>query len=188
MDLITVILIAIGLSMDAVAVAVCLGGTNARVSFYGAVTIALWFGIFQAVMPVLGWMVGVTLKELITSIDHWIAFLILLFIGVKMIYESYHNKPNVRTAGAIKLNVLFLLSIATSIDALAVGISFAFMDIEIVNPVIIIGFITFILSLIGIYLGKKAGILFAKRIEVVGGIILILIGTRILFQHIGFIF
>lgn len=180
-------MIAIGLSMDAVAVAVCLGGTNVRINLKQAVIVAIWFGAFQALMPLIGWFVGVTLKELITSIDHWIAFFILLFIGVKMIYESYHHKPDVIPAESIKLNILFLLSIATSIDALAVGISFAFMDIEIINPIIIIGLITFILSLIGVYLGKRVGILFAKRIEVTGGIILILIGTRILLQHIGII-
>ena len=187
MDLITIILIAVGLSMDAVAVSVCLGGTSAKINFQRALTVALWFGTFQAIMPIIGWGVGATLKDLIANIDHWVVFLILSLIGIRMIYESFYGKSKVVSADPFNLGVLALLSLATSIDALAVGISFAFINIPIINPIIIIGIVTFMLSLIGAYIGKRIGLLFAKRIEVIGGLILIAIGAKILIEHLGLI-
>jgi putative Mn2+ efflux pump MntP len=185
MEGITIILIAVGLSMDAVAVAVSLGITRKAMNIYNAITVAAWFGGFQALMPLIGWLVGFTLRELITGIDHWVAFFLLSFIGVRMIYESFFGKDKDIPANSLNLGTLVLLSIATSIDALAVGISFAFIDVPITAPVIIIGSVTFALSLIGVYVGKRVGRLFAKRVSIVGGLILIAIGTKILLEHLG---
>ena len=175
---------AFGLAMDAFAVSVASGFTIKRLHLRHAVVIALSFGLFQAIMPVLGWLAGIGIRELIQHIDHWLAFGLLSFIGIKMIYESTKLEAIEHRKDPLAFPVLIVLSIATSIDALAVGLTFAFLKIAIAGPVIIIGSITFILSLLGVYIGDKFGHFFENKIEAIGGIILILIGLRILISHL----
>ncbi len=187
MGIITIIFISIGLAMDAFAVSIANGVTINQQRVPHAFKIAFSFGIFQAIMPVIGWLAGQTLMELIASIDHWIAFILLTYIGVKMIYDALkisHSKENGCTS--LELSTLMMLSFATSIDALAVGITFAFLNISIIYPVIIIGLITFALSFIGFFAGNKLGSVFGNRIEILGGSILIGIGLKILFEDLFF--
>jgi putative Mn2+ efflux pump MntP len=182
MDLISVFLIAAGLSMDAFAVSLSTG-MALRCTAIDAFKLAFFFGFFQFMMPVIGWAGASSFSSLISSIDHWIAFALLSLIGIKMIYESLKKDEN-RECPVLNLRTLFILAIATSIDALAVGISFAFLNVSIVKPVIIIGLVTFSFSLAGVYIGKKSGHFFEKKMELFGGLILILIGIKILAEHI----
>ncbi len=183
MNLLLILLIAVGLAMDAFAVSITCGLALKKLKIKHVFTIALSFGFFQGVMPIIGWLAGVGFRSFISSIDHWIAFGLLVIIGGKMIYESSKLESSVKDE---ELNVTFLLflSIATSIDALAVGLSFSFLKVEIITPSLIIGVVTFILSMIGVIIGKKVGHLFERKIEVFGGIILILIGFKILLSHL----
>ncbi|MBN1763431.1 MAG: manganese efflux pump [Methanomicrobia archaeon] len=183
MSMITILLIAIGLAMDALAVSITSGLTINDLRLRNAATIALFFGSFQAVMPLLGWFGGVSARAVITDIDHWIAFGLLCLIGCKMIYESTRLDSDDKKMNPQDLHVLVLLAIATSIDALAVGISFAFLQMAIITPAIIIGVTTFALSFLGVYLGNVSGHFFEKKIEVLGGLILIGIGLKILIEH-----
>lgn len=183
MDIITIIGIAIGLSMDAFAVSVTNGFIINKIQFKHAFRIAFSFGLFQAVMPIIGWAAGLTFKVYIESFDHWIAFGLLVIIGIKMIISSKSTKEN-NEQNCTHFPTLLLLSIATSIDALAVGISFALLKMNLFLTITIIGFITFSISLIGVYIGKKTGHFFEKGIEIFGGIVLILIGIKILIEHI----
>ena len=187
MDLITILLIALGLSMDAVAVAISLGLTIKSLKIHNGLIIGIFFGIFQAIMPVIGWAAGRRLRDLIVGVDHWIVFGLLVLIGSKMIYESLKIKSTEKDIPQLSIYLLLMLSIATSIDALAIGVSFAFLDIAIIYPVIIIGLVTFLLSFLAVGLGKHLGYLFSRKIEIIGGIILIGIGLKILFEHIGFL-
>ncbi|MDI6767157.1 MAG: manganese efflux pump MntP family protein [Bacteroidota bacterium] len=187
MDFITIFLIALGLSMDAVAVAISMGLSINSLRIRHGLLIGLFFGAFQAIMPVLGWAAGRGLKDFISGVDHWIAFGLLTIIGVKMIYESIKGRPMNDKIKQLNIYILFMLSIATSIDALAIGISFAFLQSEIITPILIIGIVTFVLSFLGVGFGKHVGYLLPKRIEIVGGIILIGIGTKILLEHLGLI-
>jgi putative Mn2+ efflux pump MntP len=148
--------------------------------------IAFAFGLFQAVMPVIGWLTGVKLQNVMQSYDHWIAFGLLLFIGAKMIYEAFVIEENEKKQNPLKLTVLLGLAIATSLDALAVGLSFAFLHVQIILPALIIGVITFFISFLGVYLGNKIGEKFGTKMEIIGGLILIGIGVRILIQHLLF--
>ncbi len=184
MDMITIIIIAFGLAMDAFAVSITSGITIKKLKIDHALKIALFFGSFQAFMPVVGWLAGLSLKDFISGIDHWIAFGLLGFIGCKMIYESIRMQPGEARNNSMNLYVLLILSVATSIDALAVGISFAFLEISIVTPVIIIGVVTFLLSFFGVFVGSRFGHFFEKRIEIVGGLVLIGIGVKILVEHL----
>jgi len=181
---IAIIITAIGLAMDTFAISIASGMTIKKSKFRHAVRMALSFGIFQAVMPVLGWLAGWGVKDFIEHIDHWIAFGLLSFIGAKMIYESTKLEKMEERNEFLAFGTLMLLSLATSIDALAVGLTFAFLDIEILTPVIIIGSTTFLLSLSGVYIGDKFGHFFEKKIEVLGGLVLIAIGIKILLQHL----
>lgn len=185
MDIITILFIALGLSMDAVAVAIGMGLSIDTLRIRHGLLIGLFFGIFQATMPIIGWAAGRSLREYITGVDHWIAFGLLVIIGVKMIYESLRTKTIDNEIKSLNMYMLFMLSIATSIDALAVGISFALLNGTIITPIIIIGTVTFVLSFLGVGLGKHAGSLLPKRIEIAGGIILIGIGTKILIEHLA---
>ncbi|HOW28588.1 MAG TPA: manganese efflux pump MntP family protein [Elusimicrobiota bacterium] len=185
MDLLTTLLIAIGLSMDAFAVAVASGIALNNLKTKDALTIATSFGLFQAVMPVLGWWTGLSLRQFISGIDHWIAFGLLSAIGVKMIYEATRLDDDEKPMSSLRFRVLLLLAIATSIDALAVGLSFAFLHVPIIAPSLIIGAVTFVLSFAGVYLGRRVGHLFENKIEILGGLILIGIGLKILLQHLG---
>ncbi len=187
MGFLNILFIALGLAMDAFAVSIASGIAMKTLHIRRAFTIALFFGAFQAFMPVIGWYSGLSLKDVVSSYDHWIAFLLLTAIGVKMIYEARKIEETESEIEVMSIYVLFVLSIATSIDALAVGLGFAFLDISIVTPVIVIGVVTFILSCIGVVIGGRVGHLFEKKIEVAGGIILIVIGIRILLEHLGYL-
>lgn len=186
MNIISIIILSIGLSMDTFAVSITSGFTIRELKIKKILTISLCFSFFQAFMPVIGWLAGLGLKIYIMAIDHWIAFFLLSLIGLKMIYEGIkkrnENKENKKT----EMNILNLigLSIATSIDALVIGISFAFMDTSIILSILIIGLVTFLFSISGIYIGKLYGQKIDKKIEIIGGLILIGLGTKILLEHI----
>jgi putative Mn2+ efflux pump MntP len=183
MDVTTVLLIAAGLSMDALAVSIAWGVSLKKDRFKTALLMALFFGGFQALMPVIGWAAGISFVHLISGFDHWIAFLILCFVGAKMCYESIKSEKCERNTSMPSLSVLLLLAVATSIDALAVGLSFAFLNTDIMVPSLIIGGVTFCVTSMGVLLGKRLGCIFGSRIELLGGIILIGIGVKILFEH-----
>ena len=189
MGLIELFLIAVGLSMDAFAVSICKGLGMRKVNKKQALVIGLFFGGFQALMPFVGWLLGSQFEKYITSIDHWIAFILLGIIGGKMIVESV--KPDkeddeVKEMDApLDLKEMFVLAVATSIDALAVGITFAFLDYPIVEAITVIGITTFVISIGGVYVGSFFGNKYEKKAEFVGGLILVLLGVRILLTHLG---
>jgi putative Mn2+ efflux pump MntP len=170
--------------MDAFAVAVASGMTMKAERVRAALRMAVSFGSFQAVMPLIGWLAGLGLRDLISNVDHWIAFALLSLIGCRMIYQALRGKGREEPPTPMSLQALLLLSIATSIDALAVGISFAFLEILIVKPIIVIGLVTFSLSFLGVMLGSKLGQLLGRRVEILGGLILIGIGVKILLEHL----
>ncbi|MBI5184952.1 MAG: manganese efflux pump [Nitrospinae bacterium] len=182
----TFLFIALGLAMDAVAVSIANGATFKGPKFQKALTVAIFFGAFQAGMPVCGWLAGVGMRDFISGIDHWIAFALLCAIGGKMIHESVSMAGEEREPNNLGLASILALSVATSIDALAVGMTFAFLKISIIGPILLIGGVTFIMSLLGFLLGKRFGHLFENRIEIAGGLILIGIGTKILAEHLIF--
>ncbi len=184
MDILSIVFIAFALSMDAFAVSIASGVIIRRQQLRKAVTFGLMFGGFQMLMPVLGYGAGRTFRSHIMAFDHWIAFGLLLAIGVKMIYEALRMEAIERSAPEMTGFALLGLSIATSIDALAVGISFSFLSVAILLPVLIIGVVTFGMSFMGVLLGNKFGGLFEKKIEILGGIILIGIGVKILLEHL----
>jgi len=183
MDMLTLILIAIGLSMDSFAVSVSNGLTIKDLKFGYAVIIALFLSIFQGLTPALGWLIGIKIEHFITDYDHWIAFLILGFIGLKMIVEGIRSDDKQHIL-KLSITVLLAQSIATSIDAFVIGIGFAVLKIGIVTPIIIIGTTTFLFSMIGLRIGKFLGYKVGKAATIIGGIVLIGIGTRILIEHI----
>jgi len=183
MDPITLLLIAVGLSMDAFSVAICSGMASQGVKLSYAVRIAAFFGGFQALMPLLGWLGGIGLRDIISGFDHWVALALLGFIGGKMIVESLKAECPTDPA-PLKLGALLVLSVATSIDALAVGLSFSLLQVSITVPIIVIGVVTYIFSLVGVYIGKRVGCLFQSRVQLIGGIILVGIGMRIVAEHL----
>jgi len=185
MGLPTIFLIALGLSADAFAVSVSSGMAMRGPRYGDALKLGLSFGLFQAVMPLIGWVAGLSLRAFITGVDHWIAFGLLGFIGCKMIYEALRGDSHEVKADAICPSLLLFLSVATSIDALAVGITFSFLAAPIALPIAIIGFTTFALSFVGVFLGERCGRLFEKKAEIVGGLILITIGVKILIEHLS---
>ena len=181
-------LIGVGLSMDAFAVSICKGLAMEKVNKKQAFIIGLYFGGFQALMPLIGWFLGIRFQQYITSIDHWIAFVLLVFIGGKMIVEAIRDKDDEKIDKKdlpLDHKEMFLLAVATSIDALAVGITFAFLDTPIVEAIVIIGLTTFFLSIIGVVVGNFFGTRYKKKAEIVGGVILVLIGVKILLEHLG---
>mgnify|MGYP004488898107 FL=1 len=189
---IEILLIGVGLSMDAFAVSICKGLGMTKVNRKQALTIGLYFGGFQALMPFIGYMLGIRFEKYIASIDHWIAFILLGFIGGKMVYEAVKEKDDdavVEKDLALNQGEMLLLAIATSIDALAVGIMFAFTydSLNIYWAIAIIGLTTFVLSIIGVIVGNFFGNKYKKKSEIAGGIILILIGVKILLEHLGII-
>lgn len=185
--LITVLLMGIGLSMDAFAVAVTKGITTNNFNFRRKLTVAAFFGVFQGIMPILGYFLGALFKEAIKSCDHFIAFALLSFIGGKMIIESVKEEENGKNIKEnFDIKEILLLAIATSIDALAVGVTLSFVSNGILKDACIIALTTFIISYIGTEIGKKFGALFKKKSETAGGIILILIGVKILIEHLFF--
>lgn len=178
------LLISISLAMDSFSVSI-VGGLNSQKSKYiDAIKVAGFFGVFQALMPLLGWFIGETLKSFIFTIDHWIAFGLLGIIGLKMIYESFKSGKGKEERDILSNKNLLFMSIATSIDALIVGITLSLIEVPFLLSIITIGIVTFILCFFGFLFGKQLGFLFGKKIEVVGGIILILIGTKILIEHL----
>lgn len=179
-----IFLVAVGLSMDAFAVAVCKGLKMPEINKNQTALIALFFGGFQGLMPLIGYFLGKQFEQYIVSIDHWITFILLGFIGGKMIYESF-KKDDEEEEKPFSIKELFVLAIATSIDALAVGITFAFLQVNIAISVSLIGVITFILSAIGVFIGHKFGEKYKSKAEFTGGLILILIGLKILLEHLG---
>ena len=186
MGTIEILLISVGLAMDAFAVSVCKGLSMKKMNWKKAIIIGLYFGIFQALMPVLGYFLGTTFEQFITNIDNWIAFVLLSAIGGNMIQESFDQESETCNDN-VDVKTMVILAIATSIDALAVGITFACLRINIVLPVISIGIITFILSVIGVKIGNKFGDKYENKAEFIGGLILILLGIKILLEHLGII-
>lgn len=183
-------LMGIGLAMDAFAVSICKGLAMRRVNRKQAFVIALFFGGFQALMPFIGWVLGIQFEQYITSIDHWIAFILLGYIGGKMIAESVKPEEDEEIAQMdppLDIKEMFILAIATSIDALAVGITFAFLDYPIVEAISVIGITTFFVCIGGVYVGNFFGNKYKNKAEFVGGLILVLLGVRILLSHLGII-
>ena len=182
-------LMGVGLSMDAFAVSICKGLGMRKVNKKQALVIGLFFGGFQALMPLIGWLLGSQFEKYITSIDHWIAFILLGVIGGKMIIESIkpdQEEDEVKELDApLDLKEMFVLAVATSIDALAVGITFAFLDTPILEAITIIGITTMIISIAGVVIGNYFGGKYKHKAELVGGIILVLLGIRILIQHLS---
>ena len=193
------IVVGIGLSMDAFAVAICKGLSMKKFNVRYALIIAAFFGIFQAVMPLIGWLIGSTFEQYITSFDHWIAFGLLFLLGGKMIFDAVKEMkdPEKETEFTLAIVELFILAIATSIDALAVGITFACLGVRTISDelsglsiwlsILIIGIVTFIISGAGVLIGNKFGEKFKPKAQVAGGLILILLGVKILFEHLGII-
>lgn len=186
MSIVEIILISISLAMDAFAVSICKGLTFKKTNIKKAIIIGLYFGLFQGLMPLFGYLLGNTFQELIASIDHWIAFILLGFIGLNMIKESRSEDEN-KSDDKVDFKTMLPLAIATSIDALTIGITFAFLKVNILITIISIGLITFILSVIGVLLGKKIGTKFDRVAELIGGLILILLGLKILLEHLNII-
>ncbi|MCI5533345.1 MAG: manganese efflux pump MntP family protein [Firmicutes bacterium] len=189
MSFFEIFMIGVGLSMDAFAVAICKGLNMRKLDKVQTLVIAFFFGGFQALMPFVGWLLGKQFEAYITSFDHWIAFVLLAFIGGKMIWDVFKgdDKDESCCEEGAKLDVkeLFMLAIATSIDALAVGISFAFLQVNIVSAITLIGCTTFVISAAGVFIGHKFGSKYEDKASLAGGIILILIGLKILLEHLG---
>lgn len=186
MGIIELILLSIGLGMDAFAVSVCKGISMKKMNWKKACIIGLYFGGFQAIMPVIGYFFGSSFESIITNIDHWIAFILLAIIGAKMIQEAFQKEEEEYNED-ISVKTMIVLSIATSIDALAVGITFAFLKVNLLLAITLIGTITFILSVIGTKIGNRFRDKYKSKAELAGGIILIIIGLKILLEHIGII-
>lgn len=177
------IIIAVGLSMDAFAVSICKGLSLQKMEWKNACKAGLYFGGFQALMPLIGYLLGVNFRKQIESIDHWVAFVLLALIGLNMVKESREKAEELDSSFDVK--TMLLLAVATSIDALAVGVTFAFLKVDIVPAVCSIGFITFWFSVLGIKIGNVFGARFKSKAELAGGIILILMGSKILLEHLG---
>jgi manganese efflux pump family protein len=186
MSFLTLLGIAFGLAMDAFAVAIAVGSRHTHLKFRPVFRLSFHFGLFQFLMPIIGWLLGSQLEKYLKDYDHWIAFLLLAFIGGKMIKESFetHQHEQERTDLTRKWS-LMMLSVATSIDALAVGLTFALLDYSIWSSSAIIGVVACGMTIIGMFLGKRLGDRFGKRMELVGGLVLLIIGVRILLSHIG---
>lgn len=189
MDFVTLFLIAVGLSMDAFAVSICKGLSLGKTPLGKCSYIGLWFGGFQALMPIVGYFVGVSFRDAIESIDHWIAFALLALIGINMIREALGKEEEAEECAecekrALSTRSMFPLAIATSIDALAVGVGFAFLNVEIWSSATTIGITTFVLSILGVKIGSRFGVRYKSKAELAGGIILICIGLKILLEHL----
>ena len=187
MNLFELIAIAVGLSMDAFAVSVCKGLALKRITLRNALTVGVWFGLFQALMPLLGYFLGAQFRELITAYDHWIAFALLLLIGGNMIREAVFSKDDKAPDAALSFSAMLPLAVATSIDALAIGVTFAFLEVwgGILAAALLIGCVTCGLSMAGVKIGSLFGDKYEKKAQILGGVILILLGIRILLEHTG---
>lgn len=192
MEILELLLIGVSLSMDAFAVSLCQGLSMPRLNWRHAAVIALFFGGFQALMPVIGWLLGSQFAGYIQSFDHWVAFVLLLLIGGNMVREAFspeeeeeEEEDGCSAGERLDLKRLFLMAVATSIDALAIGVTFAFLEVQILEAASVIGVTTFVISLAGVAIGNYFGTRYQKRAEITGGVILILLGTKILLEHLG---
>ena len=185
MDLLSLLLLAVGLSMDAFAVSVCKGLAVGKVKTKHMCIVGAWFGGFQALMPAAGYLLGTRFEKSITAVDHWIAFVLLLLIGANMIREALSKDEEGEADASLSFKTMLLLAVATSIDALAVGVTFAFLQVGIVPAALTIGATTFILSAAGVKVGSVFGLRYKKRAELAGGAILCLLGVKILLEHLG---
>lgn len=185
MSLFTLFVTAVGLSMDAFAVSVCKGLAMKKLSVKKALVIGLWFGGFQALMPTVGYLLGSRFEQYVTAIDHWIAFVLLALIGANMIKEALSKDEGSDANDSVDPKTMFLLAVATSIDALAVGVTYAFLQVAIIPAVSFIGVTTFLLSVAGVKVGNVFGMKYKSRAELAGGIILIVMGLKILLEHLG---
>lgn len=184
MGILELFILAVGLSMDAFAVSVCKGLAMPKITLKKTLTVGLWFGGFQALMPAAGYLLGVQFRDKITAVDHWIAFILLGLIGANMIKEACSGDCEEENE-SLDIRTMFLLAVATSIDALAVGITFAFLDVHIPAAVSFIGITTFTLSAVGVKIGNVFGTRYKSKAELAGGVILILLGLKILLEHLG---
>lgn len=184
MEIVELFFIAVGLSMDAFAVSVCKGLAMTKCTWRKSGVVGVYFGGFQALMPVFGYLLGVQFKDIITSVDHWIAFILLGLIGANMLKEAFDGGEE-ETDAALDVRTMLGLSVATSIDALAVGVTFAFLRVNIVPAVVFIGAITFTLSAAGVKIGNIFGLRYKAKAEIAGGVILIFMGFKILLEHLG---
>ena len=178
------LILAVGLSMDAFAVSVCKGLSIRKLKLSQALIVGAWFGAFQALMPLVGWLLGSAFADLIRSVDHWIAFVLLLLIGGNMIREAFGHEEEDANPSLAPLTML-LLAVATSIDALAVGVTFAFLGVDILSAVTLIGVCTFLISAAGVKIGNVFGSRYKSWAELAGGCVLVLIGVKILLEHLG---
>jgi len=183
MPLVTIILTAVGLAMDTFAISIVSGATYKELKVHHALRMASFFGGFQALMPLMGYLAGLTVRQYIAPYDHWVAFALLAAVGAKMIYESFKIEAAEKDRNPADLLILLALAVATSIDALAIGITLSLITQAVITAALIIGLITFILSFLGVYIGKKTGHFFENRIEALGGLVLIAIGLKILLEH-----
>jgi manganese efflux pump family protein len=183
MSFFEVLLMAVGLAMDCFAVSLGIGTTGYANSPRSLFRLSYHFGLFQALMPVLGWVIGTQISSLVSSFDHWIAFALLAFVGVRMIRSGLDAEGESHTKDPSRGGTLVMLSVATSIDAFAIGLTLAMLQVNIFYPSLVIGVVTGILSLIGLLVGNRLGLAFGKRMEVIGGVLLILIGLRVLLSH-----
>ena len=184
MGIIELIVLSVGLAMDAFAVAVCKGLSMSKMKWKNACIVGMYFGGFQALMPLIGYLLGISFQNQIVSIDHWIAFILLAAIGINMIKEAI-SKDNEKQNDSIKFKDMLILAVATSIDALAVGITFAFLKVNIWISITLIGIITFVISILGVKIGNIFGDKYEKKAEFAGGLILILLGVKILLEHLA---
>lgn len=184
MGLFEIITISFGLAMDAFAVSICKGLSMKKIAWKIACIVAVYFGIFQAIMPLIGYFLGSTFSSFVESVDHWIAFILMSIIGIEMIKESADNDVEEQN-DKVDFKTMVVLAVATSIDALAVGVTFAFLKINIFLAICVIGVITFVLSIIGVFIGNKSGSKFKNGAEIMGGVVLIFIGLKILLEHLG---
>ena len=184
MGVLEIVVLSFGLATDAFAASISSGIAIKKMKLRHALLIASFFGVFQALMPVIGWLSGIWATEYIKTVDHWVAFVLLSGLGVKVIWDSFkEDEEEVRDP--LNLYILFIVAIATSIDALAVGVSMSFLGVFVIKPAIIIGIITFITSFAGVYIGDKLGHFFEKKLEVFGGLVLIGIGLKIVIEHVS---
>lgn len=183
MEIYALFFLAIGLSFDTFAVSVSCGLIEQDIKFLHASRIAVIFAIFQAVMPIIGWLLGLSVKKYIIQVDHWIAFGLLLLVGIKMIYDSFKNEEE-KSFNPQDLKVILFMSVATTIDAFAIGISLAFLNVKLFLASFIIGAVTYVASMLGMLFGKNLGSRFGKKMGIIGGLILISIGIKILIEHL----
>lgn len=186
MEYFTILIVALGLAMDAFAVSIASGAAYKQLKVRHTLQMAVFFGGFQAFMPLIGALAGLSFRNYITEFDHWVAFAILIGIGGKMVYESFKIKQTQKEYSPSNILVLLALSVATSIDALAVGVTLSLITASIVKAVLVIGLVTFILSYVGVQIGKKFGHFFENKIEALGGLVLIALGVKILLEHTVF--